>query len=252
MVLSELGLELEFKPLIQRYIKFFNSKKRVTALKAKIGHESEESLILKMASIVLKSNETLEATLLKMFEKGNADLQKFELEKAIFDLAVQKFCLEITSLEDLLYKLFSNYFGYNTYGKSRYKVDAHIFVKTWMEHVKYRDLFKALSQKVAKELGIAAELKKLGIERIRNCEIYQECKQAIISWILAHLAKKEKLNEILELIHSRADHIWFEAFANIYQALRYAALLFKEQSTPSFASFKEAVDRPQAAALCHH
>ncbi|BAF69861.1 BREX-1 system phosphatase PglZ type A [Nitratiruptor sp. SB155-2] len=242
LILDTLGLDLEFKEFIKEHLKFFNSKKRMQELKAKLEKENKESLIIKMASILLKSDETMESVLLKIFEKGSDELEKFGLDREIFEIASKKFGFEIKSVDDLLYKLFENYFAYNVYGKSHYKVDARVFLKQWMENIKYQNLFKQISQKIAKDLHIVNELEKLAIEQKSRCEVYEECEQEIIKWILGSLVAKENLKEILELIKSREDKIWFKEYENIYKALFFAAKLFDTQSRYSFSSFKNAIN----------
>lgn len=243
MILDSLGLDIEFKDFISDHIKFFNSKKRLEELKIKIDKENKESLILKMVSVLLKSDENIESILLKIFEKGISELEKFGLDSEIFEIVSKKFGFEIKSVDDLLYKLFTNYFTYNVFGKSLYKIDARVFLKQWMENVKYQNLFKKISKKIAKELNVANELKRIDIEKKSRCEVYEECEQEIIRWILDRLTKKEDLKRVLEVIKSREDKIWFNEYENIYKALYYAALLFEAKSEFEFSSFKDAVNK---------
>jgi len=221
-ILENLGIDLSFREFVKKYKKFFNSKKRLEEFKRKIESQNEDEFLLKMIAILLKSEDSFEYVLLNAFEKGIEELEKFNLKEDFFKLIEKRFGIIADNLNSLKLQLFNNYFEYNLKGRS-FSKDARIFLKFWMENVKFRELFKEVSREVGKELNIFEKLKNYKIEDIIRCELFEECEKYIINYLVNNFLDEN----IEEIIHSRKNKIWFEGFENIYNALLYANKLLK-------------------------
>ena len=228
-ILENLGIDLSFREFVKNYKKFFNSKKRFEEFKKRIDSQNEDEFLLKMMAILLKSEDSFEYILLNAFQKGIEELEKFNLKEDFFKLIEKRLGIKANSLDSLKLQLFNNYFEYNLKKRS-FNKEARIFLKFWMENVKFRDLFKEISKEISKELNILEKLKNYEIKEIINCELFEECEKFIISFILNNITSEN----VEEIINSRKNKIWFEEFENIYNALIYANKLLRFKIKDSF------------------
>lgn len=186
-----------------------------------------------MMAILLKSEDKFEYLLLNALNYGIGELEKFNLKEDFFKLVEKKLGIKTDNLEGLTLSLFNNYFEYNLKGKD-FSQNARIFLKFWMENIKFRNFFKESAKKIAKELNIIEKLKNYSIEDVLRCELFEECEKYIISYLLNNITDEN----VIQIINQRKDKIWFEEFENIYNALIYANKLLRFNYTASY-SFKD-------------
>ena len=228
-IIEALEIDLSFREFVKEHKKFFNSKKRLEEFKRKIESQNEDEFLLKMMAILLKSEDSFEYVLLNALQKGIDELEKFNLKVEFFRLIEKRFGIDVTSLESLKLQLFNNYFEYNLKKRS-FSKEARIFLKFWMENVRFSELFKQISKEISKELNIFEKLKNYDIHDIINCELFEECEKFIISFLLNNITS----DDVEEIINSRKNKIWFENFENIYNALIYANKLLRLKIKDSF------------------
>ena len=151
-IIEALEIDLSFREFVKKYKKFFNSKKRLEEFKRKIESCNEDEFLLKMIAILLKSEDSFEYVLLNALQKGIDELEKFNLKVEFFKLIEKRFGIDVTSLESLKLQLFNNYFEYNLKKRS-FSKEARIFLKFWMENIRFSEHFKQISKEIGKELN---------------------------------------------------------------------------------------------------
>lgn len=231
LILQNLGLDVGFKPSIGRFDKFFNSAKRIEALKARLGdRESEESLALKMMAVAVGGEETIESILLRIFEneKHFETLKKLELEDEFFRAIGHKFGYTGKSLKELLHKLLQNHFYYYI-ERDKYALgsEARLFVESWMDSSRFQKSYEAHAKTVSEELNIKSILSEVDAGKLKQCDTYERCDQALIAHLLRRLHEESiSAAEMEDVIEAREHTFWFDAYTNIYKALLSASLLF--------------------------
>jgi len=239
LALQILGLNVDKKAFFSRFGKFLNAKSRVEALSKKLsGNEDEERYILKMISVAINTQETIEDIILKLFEdnKNEQILQKYDLKGEFFKILKKRYGYSGDTLKDLLYKLLQNHFyTYVDDSKCQLNSDARVFVSNWMDSYKHKDSFAKFSQEVSKELNISQLLENYSIKKLQECDTYEECEQNIISYLLNTLFQESIESEyILQLIKIREKSFWYREYKSIYQAIKNATLLIDFVSKEKF------------------
>lgn len=232
MIVSELGLDANKKAFIGEHKAFFNAKSRYDKYKSIITEQdSDEELLLKMISVVVGCDETLESVLLSLIEKESLieELDKYNLSAKFFQAIAKKFRYNSTAptMDDFVYKLLQNHF-YATLDMSKCELnkEAKLFVKQWMDSNRHKELFSSISHEVQKELSIANMLPSYKFENLLECDTYEVCEQYIISH-LRELIISQKINqkELESFIEKREHKFWYERYENIYKTFKYAIKL---------------------------
>lgn len=231
LILQNLGLDVSFKPFISRFDKFFNSAKRIEALKTQLeASETSDSLALKMMAVAIGSDDTIESVLLRIFEneKHFETLQKLGLEGEFFRALQHKFGYTGESLKDLLHKLLQNHFYYYIdRGKCTLNSDARLFVESWMDSSRYHKSYEKYAKAVSDELNIKSIVTQVEAEKMMHCDTYERCDQSVIAHLLQRLNEENiDAEEMERIIDAREHTFWFGAYENIYKALLNASLLF--------------------------
>lgn len=239
LALQVLGLGVDKKAFFSHFGKFLNAKSRVEALSKKLtGDEDENRYILKMISVAINTQESIESIVWKLFEdeKSEQVLQKYDLKGEFFKILKKRYGYSGESLDDLLYKLLQNHFyNYIDGSKCQLNSDARVFVSNWMDSSKHKESFARLSQKVSKELNISQVLENYSIEKLHECDTYEECEQTVISYLLDTLFKENiDIDNILQVVKIRQKSFWYNDYVNIYQAIKNAALLMDFVSKEKF------------------
>lgn len=175
MFIQELSLPIEQKGLIEKYLKFFNTKGLVNKLKDKlIKDENEEQIGLKMLSVVVDSDESeLEYILFKLFnEEAKKDenekyqtIEKLNMKNLFWEFINKKYTYksENPTINDFLIELFENKF-FSSLAEPKYTLnrEAQLFVSHWMENAKYHLVFESMSEKIS-------SLTRFRDEKLRGC-----------------------------------------------------------------------------------
>jgi len=232
MILSDLGIEISYKPFVQNHIEFFAAKSRVEAFAKQLdGADDEQTLALKMMAVLLKCEASIESIAIKLMydEKSYKHISKYHLESYLWKNIKRKYRYDVENptFKDFGYKLLQNHF-YSFVDRSKCELnkEASLFVKSWMDSSSNKESFKVLSKSVQDELAIASRVRNCDVESILECDTYEVCEQRIISsvakQILSESANKEK---ILDICTYRKYTFWYPAYKNIYKAFRSAIKL---------------------------
>lgn len=243
--IQEMGLDIRLKPVLDRYSKFFRNEKNKSTLNDLIdAHDDDQSLITKMICITSGAKgDTLEDLLYPLFaemleEKDTKykNLQKYDLFEAFWVWIAKEIGYDNAepSLMGLVIYLLDNRFKLCIKEtQSEGNKSASLFVNHWMQHVKYRDTFKALSRQVENELDIKQhQLPKYTAEALMGCDTYEAIEQHIIQELSSRLISGSiSASQLSELIDLRKNKFWYSDFSNYYDALYWAAeFIFLKQN----------------------
>jgi len=259
MNIQELGIDLRLKPLLDKYAKFFRNAKNKTAFTSLIEphkHDDEEDVITKMMAVCTGlKNDTLEDLLYVLFgemrdekESKLENLKKYDLLDEFWKRVKKQFGYvnDDPTLMGLAIYLFNNRFKIcikdPAYEGNK---NASLFVNHWMQHVKYSEVFKALSLQIDEELQIKqTQLKNLPLETLSECDTYESIEHVFIKE-LVHRLKTQSLNasQIAGMIDLRKAKFWYNDFAGYYEALTWASefLFLKASCTLEVKSFEQGV-----------
>jgi len=232
MILSDLGIEINYKPFIQKHIEFFGAKSRVEAFAKQLeSGDDEETLALKMMATLLKCEASIESIIIKLIydEKSYKNILKYHLESYLWNNIKRKYRYDVErpTVKDFGYKLLQNHFySFVDMSKCELNKEASLFVKSWMDSSSNKESFKTLSKSVQDELAIASQVEVYDVASILECDTYEVCEQLIISdlakKILSDTAIKEK---ILQICTYREHTFWYAGYKNIYKAFKSAIKL---------------------------
>jgi len=247
MAIRELGLDVRLKPVLERYGAFFKMEKNREALRALVEPlDDDESLLNKMMAVAagVKSDafeELLYALLDELHREKKTRcnrLEKFGLLKPFWERVAREFGYrnDEPTMMGLVIYLFDNRFrlcvreeGFE--GSKR----ASLFVNHWMQHVKYRETFRALSRQVEEELGIEKSLAAgHAADALLECDTYEAIDRLVIRELVKRLdAGGITEAQMAEIIDQRKARFWYGEFSHYYDALLWgAAFLFLQENLP--------------------
>jgi len=256
LIVSELGLSIEFRDEIERFKKFFNAPKRIEDLKSLLSeNENRKSLKLKIVATAIKAEPQASAIVLKLQEnkKSLETLKKLDLLDALWEILEDAYGYDSKiSFEDFTYKLLKSHFYYSlsptqSVGDRGEMLnrDAILLVRDWMDSKTYGKCYKEIARETAKLLNIVSVVDALPFDDLLKCTTYEECEQAIIAEIRNRIADgKITDNEIEEIVESREHTFWFEEYKNLYNAMLYASKLILAIKSGDFSieSFDSGVE----------
>lgn len=234
LITSDLGFDIGFKNIIQKYEKFFNAAKRTEALKALLTEgEDEETLELKILAAAINCDAAPSAVVLRLQEsdKHIEALEKLELQDALWHMFKRNYAYDVESpsLKDFTYKLLQNHF-YFCCDRARAPLnrEAMLLVRQWMDSRSHADRYRDVATAVAEELSIASVIADMAFESLLQCDTYEACEQSVVVGLRDRiLNEKISDSEVNDIVEAREHTYWFDGFANLYKAMLYAAQLMR-------------------------
>ena len=241
MILSDLGIDVVYKPFVQNHIEFFSAKSRVEPFaKLIVTNDDEYSLAFKMMASLLKCDPKIEHITIKLLqdEKTYAKLEKYHLQTYLYKaLSLHyKYNSDNPTIKDFGYKLLQNHF-YSFVDKSRCELnsEAILFVKNWMDSTKYKKSFESLSKKIQEELSLSSKIQECRFDSIVECDTYELCEQFVVSTISKKIVKDSSCrDELLEMCRVREHTFWYGKYLHIYKAFKSAIKLIEMIKTTKF------------------
>ena len=246
----DLGIEEKYKPVIQKYIKFFASKERTQAFyDLEIENFNEANIITGLLSALCKTHtcsfeEVVRVVLTESDLEENKYLQdfaKYDLGKSFWKLCEQHFGYldENPTLEKLVVTMFvtyaNKYLGgslpesWKTYVS--YKAGNIIaFLDSLMNSVLYRGRFDELSSFVETGLNAPSVFDSMPPEELVHCDVFQSVDVAIIKWLQSRLLAEDtgaqlSGNPIPDICRKRSRMHFGEKLADTYALLESAYYL---------------------------
>lgn len=252
LILTDLGLDQQFKTLVAAHLKFFNAPARVKSLAAYLTDaETEESLMQKMIAVAINADVNTSSIVYRLLENGRhiSTLQKLELDSDLWKLLekIYAYSSEKPGMEDFTYKLLQNHFYWSVdHSRIPLNREAMLFVKQWMDSKKYGKLYKEKAGEVAEELRLEEGIETLSYETLKSCDTYEQCERAILSGLMNRLMEEDTdFEEIDQIIAARENTCWYDVYVDLYQSLHFAArlILAIRQESFSMSGFHDGIEK---------
>lgn len=242
----DLGIDDKYKPVLQKYIKFFEAKdrrKRFYDLELDVYNESTIEIAIlsaltklktanfeEVVRIVLTSGKLTDNEYLADFKKYGLDTVFWKYISHTFD-----FTDEEPNLEKLLISLFLTYTEKEIHGELPKVFNKYLLSKSGtviafmdqiMNNILYRDRFDSLSDNVYAKINGEALFKDFSVEDIVDLDIFRFIDKKVIRWIIERLLD-ENINasingmDIQTLCNFREKKHFGKEYINEYRVLKY-------------------------------
>ena len=261
---ADLGIDEKYKPVIEKYIKFFASKERTQRFyDLEIENFNEENIITGLLSAICRTRTcSLEEVIRVMLTDSSLEDNKFLIE-------IEKYGL----LSDF-WKLCEQHFGYADVKPTLEKLVVTMFVtytakyvpselpKPWkvfssfkagniiafmdnlMNNILYRNRYDELSAHVAAGLNAQTVFSDYPPEDLVGCDTFAVIDQILIKWLVERLMAEDtgaKLDELTipQLCEKRSKMHFGEKAENRYQMLSSAYKMIQAGNYHCPDSFKD-------------
>ncbi|ANS73207.1 alkaline phosphatase [Paenibacillus yonginensis] len=207
----DLGIDEKYKPVIQKYIKFFGAKDRTRRFyDLEIENFTEDVIEIALMSACCKTRTASFEEVVRVVltdddleqNKFLAEFDKYDLLPAFWRLCEQQFGYTDSdpSLEKLVRTLFITYTDRYLEGELpkawvslvSYKSGNIIaFLDNLMNSVLYRERYRELSGHVAETLRVKEQFASLDPEVLVDCETFAVIDRFLIRWIAGRLLSED-------------------------------------------------------------
>jgi uncharacterized protein (TIGR02687 family) len=264
----DLGIDEKYKPIIQKYIKFFRAKDRTQRFyDLEIENFTRDTIEIGLMSALGKTRTaSFEEVVRVILTDGRMDDNKFLNEFEKYDLlpAFWRLCeahfgyTDVKpTLEKLVITLFVTYTERHIQAELpqawqnfvSYKSGSIIaFLDNLMNNLLYRDRYNELSETVARVLNASAVLEAYPPEALINCDSFAVIDKLIIGWIIERLLSEDngaKLKDmtISEVCRKRSKMHFGKEYWVEYQLLENAYYLIQSANYSCPDDFKGVVDQ---------
>ena len=203
----DLGIDEKYKPVIQKYIKFFGAKDRTQKFyDLEIENFTRESIEVALMSVLCKTRTSSFDEVLRVvmteddFEENKflAEFEKYDLLDAFWRLCEEQFGYTDVkpTLEKFVVTMFVTYtqrylqgelpLGWRSYVS--YKSGNIIaFMDNLMNNILYRERYDEISAAIATGLKVAAVLDSYDPEAMLDCDTFAVQDDFILRWITERL-----------------------------------------------------------------
>lgn len=239
LYLQDLDLSIEYKNLVQSHEHFFANQTRIEQLKPILEKDDTESKIrLKMLSVICNCDPEWDKVLYSLFTeaiKSKNDkyksIDKFSLSTFLWEVIERKYNYKSTTptVKDFILQLFKDNFDRSIDGAFTLNKDAFLFVNTWKENKKSADTFEEWSKLLEVELNIQHQINSIEPEALLDSDTYSIFDKKIIASLKDQILNKTISNHVVQdWINKRRVKFFFDDYANLYNALGYAANFLDE------------------------
>ena len=243
----DLGIDEKYKPVIQKYIKFFGAKDRTQKFyDLEIENFTSESIEVALMSVFCKTRTASFDEVLRVvmtdgdFEENKflVEFEKYDLLGAFWRLAEEQFGYTDgkPTIEKLVVTMFVTYTARYLQGELpqawrsfvSYKSGNIIaFMDNLMNNILYRERYDEISSTIATSLKVATALEHYAPEDILDCDTFAELDGFILRWITQRLLNEDtgaKLRnfDILAICAERCKKHFGRAYQEQYQMLASA------------------------------
>ncbi|NEZ41026.1 BREX-1 system phosphatase PglZ type A [Paenibacillus alvei] len=268
MLAIDLGIDDQYKPVIQKYIKFFGAKDRTQRFyDLEIGNFTRNTIEIALMSALCKTRTaSFEEVVRVVLTDDKLEDNKFFIEFGKYDLlpAFWRLCEEHfgymdakPTLEKMVVTMFVTYTA--RYIRKElpkawqsfvsYKSGNVIaFLDNLMNNVLYRARYNDLSRFVAADLNAAAVFEEYKPEDLVGCDTFAFMDNLIIHWVIERLMTEDtgaKLNEmaIPQICQHRSKMHFGEFYRLQYQVLEAAYYLIMEANYNCPADMKGIIEQ---------
>lgn len=268
LIAMDLGIDARYKPLLEKYMKFFESKERTQKFyNLEIEHYSKEAIEVGIMSVLSKSRisnfeEALRGVLLTDNLEDNkylSELGKYNLLEVFWALCETNFgYLDAQpSLEKLIISLFVTYI--QKYFKDEIPASWKNFichrpgnVIAFMDSLKnsflYRDRYDELSLQVSQKLRAKEALQSYSPETILESDSFQVFDEFIIQWIVERLLQEDlgaKLHNlsIVDVCKLRRKSHYADTYRSEYHLLESAFFVIQAATYSPKESIQDLINQ---------
>lgn len=264
----DLGIEEKYKPVIEKYIKFFGAKDRTQKFyDLEIENFTRETIEVALMSVLCKTrtasfDEVVRVVLTDDGLEDNkflAEFEKYDLLAAFWRLCEEQFGYTDVkpTLEKLVVTMFVTYTQRYLQGEApqawknfvSYKSGNIIaFLDNLMNNVLYREKYNELSAYVARGLNVVAAFETYNPEALIACDTFAVFDRFIINWVSERLLNEDrgaKLGNLTipNVCQERCKRHFGESYQVQYLLLENAYCLILAANYQCNDSFKGIVDQ---------
>jgi uncharacterized protein (TIGR02687 family) len=232
--LSELGLGLEFKDLVQAHVAFFEAVKRKDALKKLLKPDDTSGVIrLTMLAVCSGSEPRMDAVMEHLLQEladgrddkikliGRCSLNSFLWEQLTRCYGYQS---EEPGIRDFVIELFKSCYAMGTDGQVKLTGDALVFLKRWKDSRQFEGGFEKLSSECAQVMGIEHRLSEQDFRDLMDLDYFCLIDQKIISDLVRAVVSRTVASDDVALwVRQRRQGHWYQEYRHLYKAVDYAA-----------------------------
>lgn len=236
--LGEIGLGFEWADFVQEHVSFFKKQSFREKLKESIhGFSNKEELRLKLYSICLGAEESLESVVQELLSELAKDRQEKHLllKECNLDSYLWK-TLEKTygylstspSVKDFALELFKSSYQMSIEKRSKLNNNAYVFMRNWKNNRHRISDFEILSKKFEQILDVSHDLENRSYKELQECDYFELVDKRIIGLLVNDLANKTiNPNDCDTFIRSRISTHWYkDHIKEVYEAIHHAAQFF--------------------------
>lgn len=246
LAIQEVGLPHAFQPLAEEHSTYFESPKRIQALKDLVGRDDNNDHIrLKMMAVLAGTSVEVDELLLS-FMAG-------EVQAALLDPISD--CLESSGLTTYFWKEVKRLFGYDAATPSlrdfvvslfrganplddelRLHPHAKVFMQRWKDSLTHNASFRRWSSQMEKEMQIHQRLESLD-ERtnLGDCDTFEAFEKFTLHRLCNRFTKGALATDLRNVMTQRRGSFWRSAHEHGYDALEEAVELRELLATAEIA-----------------
>jgi len=231
--LSELGLGFEFGDVVEEHKAFFTPKRLEKLKKVITKEDTPRSLRFKMISILCSSDarvDTILESLLAENAKEKEDkyklLVKCHLDKYLWESVERNYgySSENVSVKDFVLTLFKDTYFSHFEDTKTLNGDALVFMNRWKDSRKNQVSFEIHSASCEETLTIENDLYNRDFRDLIELDFFDIIDKKIISDMVKAVSdRKVSSGDVTLWVRARKQSHWYETYADIYQAIDYAA-----------------------------
>lgn len=231
--LSDLGLGFEFGDVIQEHEAFFTHARLQKLKKLITKEDTPRSLRFKMISILCSSDvrvDTILESLLAENAKGKEDkyklLTKCNLDKFLWESVERHYGYSSgnVSIKDFVITLFKDTYFSHFEDTKTLNSDALVFMNRWKDSRKNQASYETHSAGCEEMLDIESDLFNRDFRDLIELDFFNIIDKKIISDLVKAVSdRKVSSGDITLWARARRQSHWYETYADIYQAIDYAA-----------------------------
>lgn len=231
--LAELGLPLQFEPVVREHLEFFRAKARVDALKARLQPADTQTQVrVRMLAVCAGADgglDTVVEALLGELAEGKSDalrlIERSGLSATLWKQAAQAYGYNADEpdLEDFSITLFQSAYTRALGEEGALNAEALLVFRRWKNNRHWADTFETLAERYEPLLGIPADLDKRDFRSVVGIDHFEAIDRHIIRQIVQSLSSATAgAAEVLNWVRERRQSHWYGKYEDIYLAIAFA------------------------------
>jgi uncharacterized protein (TIGR02687 family) len=235
--LTELELPYEFRPIVNCHEFFFNSAKRRDLLKDRVTKtDTTTQICIKMLGVCADSDSRIDSVLENLLEELASDsaskryelIAKCGLDQFLWEQVDKSYLYKSNapSVKDFAIELFKSCYQMELGGTGKLGNEALVFLKRWKDSRTHENTFETLSDRFSEVLGIHNDLERRELKQLAEVDYFRLVDQRVLSELANKVLNRTiSAGECTQVIRSRRRGHWYREYADLYEAVGYAAEL---------------------------